>query len=189
MPFVQRQISCVRWRIGFVEGAILPKDLLETRIGCSRSGEVAEHATIVLRLHRIMQNHRGNGPDLRFHPRAVIGLALLQHRAGGEDELASASGILVGGRYCASMSLAVAAENSSLKLRLIQSASSSAVRRRVLGPCAEIETGIGSLIFISPVSGFMNPTLRDLPSIRISGVSPRNMAVTARMYSRISDTL
>jgi hypothetical protein len=57
-------------------------------------------------------------------------------------------------RYCASMSLAVAAENSSLKLRLIQSASSSAVRPRVLGPSAEIETGIGSLILISPVSGF-----------------------------------
>jgi len=51
------------------------------------------------------------------------------------------AGSLPAARYCASMSLAVAAENSSLKLRLIQSASSSAVRRRVLGPSAEIETG------------------------------------------------
>jgi hypothetical protein len=34
---------------------------------------------------------------------------------------------------------------------------------------------------ISPVSGFRKPTLRALPSIRISGVSPRNMAVTAPM--------
>jgi hypothetical protein len=56
------------------------------------------------------------------------------------------AGSLPAARYCASMSLAVAAENSSLKLRLIQSASNSAVRRRVLGPSAEIETGIGSLI-------------------------------------------
>jgi len=54
-------------------------------------------------------------------------------RAGGEEDLASASGSLTAARYCASMSLAVAAENSSLKLRLIQSASSSAVRRRSSG--------------------------------------------------------
>src|SRR5260370_15586415 len=69
------------------------------------------------------------------------------------------AGSLPAARYCASMSLAVAAENSSLKLKFIQSASSSAVRRRVLGPSAEIETGIGSLILISPVSGFRKPDL------------------------------
>jgi hypothetical protein len=75
------------------------------------------------------------------------------------------AGSLPAARYCASMSLAAAVENSSVKLTLIQSASSSAVRRRVLGPNAEIETGIGSLILISPASGLREPTLRLLPSI------------------------
>jgi hypothetical protein len=69
------------------------------------------------------------------------------------------------------------AESSSVKLTLIQCASSSAVMRLVFGPRAETYTGIWSSILISFLSGLRNPTLRVFPSIRKSGFSPRHQDV------------
>src|SRR6266446_6196043 len=50
-------------------------------------------------------------------------------------------------------------------------------------------SGIGSLVLISPISGFRKRILRRLPSIGVSTVSPFNNPYTTRMYSSISASL
>jgi len=128
-----------------------------------------------------VQNHHGTGPYLCFDTQAVVSLVLVHDRTDEEDDLAPARRIPAGRRI---LRVHVLGRNSRKFLGEIDVDPICVELRRearVFGPKAEIATGIGSLILINPVAGFRKPTLRVLPSIRISGVSPRNMAVTAPM--------